>query len=149
HDRAVSARLALLAERTHSPIHILALDDLNSAKALEVVGFLWPTSRCRDLKPAFGKDRDCDRTHASGSACHNQRSALRFEPVSLERNHGKHGGIAGSADRHGVACAHARWQPHQPVALDARLLRIGTEMRLTETPAVEDDLVAGLPVRMR
>src|SRR6185437_837452 len=42
----------------------------------------------------------------------------------------------------------ARRQTHQPIALDARLRAIGAEMRLAETPAVEDDLVAGLPARM-
>ena len=68
--------------------------------------------------------------------------------VPLQRHHREHGGVAGGADRHGLARAHARRQPHQPVALDARLLAIGAEMGLAAAPAVEDDLVARLPGRV-
>ena len=74
------------------------------------------------------------------------RSGVR--PWPLERHHRQHGGIARGADRHRLARAHARRQRHQPVALDPRLLAIGAEMGLAAAPAVEDDLVAGLPVRM-
>ena len=38
--------------------------------------------------------------------------------------------------------------PHQPVAFDAGLLRIGAEMGLAQSPAIEDDIVARRPAGM-
>ena len=71
------------------------------------------------------------------------------DPGPLQRHHRQHGGIAGGADGHGFAGAHAVRQPHQPVALDARLLRIAAEVGLAAAPAVEDHLIAGFPAGMR
>ena len=48
----------------------------------------------------------------------------------------------------GLARAHRGRQAHQPIAFDSRLLRIGAEMGLAKTPAVEDDFVARLPGRV-
>src|SRR5438128_1658370 len=67
----------------------------------------------------------------------------------FQREHRKHCGEAGGADRHRLARRHAARQAHQPVALDARLLGVSAEMGLAHAPAGTDHLVAGLPLRMR
>jgi hypothetical protein len=68
--------------------------------------------------------------------------------VILERHHREHRGVARGADRHGLALAELGRQPHQPLAFDARFLAVGAEMGFAQAPAIEDDLVAGLPVRV-
>jgi hypothetical protein len=73
----------------------------------------------------------------------------RIDAGALQRHHREHGGIAGGTDRHRLARTDPRRAPHQPVAFDARFLGVGAQMRLAETPAVEDDLIARFPARMR
>ena len=88
------------------------------------------------------------RSLASGRAGDDDRAAGRRDAGALQRHHREHRGIARGADRHRFARAHAARQPHQPIAFDSRLLRIGAEMGLAKTPAVEDDFVARLPGRV-
>jgi hypothetical protein len=85
----------------------------------------------------------------AGRAGDDDAAACGRNAAALERQHRQHRGVTRGADGHRLARAHARGQPHQPVALNARLFRIGAEMGFAETPAVEDHLVAGLPQRMR
>src|SRR5262249_45932573 len=56
---------------------------------------------------------------------------------------------AGGADRHRLARAGARGQSYQPIALDPRFFGIAAEMGLAPAPAVDDDLFARPPLRMR
>src|SRR5712692_1460783 len=65
--------------------------------------------------------------------------------MMLERHHREHGGIAGGPDRHGLACAHAGGNAHEPVSFDACLLAKAAEMRLPTPPAIEDHPIASLP----
>ena len=75
------------------------------------------------------------------------RPAFGRHSVLFQRQHREHRGVAGRADRHRLARRQPFGQRHQPVAFDARFFRIGAEMRFAQAPAVDDDLVAGLPVR--
>ena len=65
--------------------------------------------------------------------------------MAFEGHHSQHCGVPGRADRHGISSSHRFRQRYEPVALDARLLGIGAEMRLATTPAIEHDFVTCFP----
>ena len=69
--------------------------------------------------------------------------------MGIEGHETEHGGVAGGADRHRLFGFQAVRQRHEPIALHPRTLGIGAEMGLAHAPAIADDLVAGLPLRMR
>ena len=117
-------------------------------RPLEIVRFFRASGRCGHLVAELGEQRDCDRADAAGGSGHDLRAALRRDAVLFQRHHRQHRGVAGGADRHGIARGHRGRQAHEPVALHPRLLGIGAEMGLAEPPTVEDHLVAGLPVGM-
>ena len=96
-------------------------------------------------KAALGEDRDSNRADAARCAGHRNRTVFGREAVPLQRHDRKHGRVARCTDRHGLTRAHAFGQRHQPVAFHSRLLGVGAKMGLAAAPAVEDDLVAGLP----
>jgi hypothetical protein len=67
--------------------------------------------------------------------------------MRLEVEHAEHRREAGGADRHRALRREAGGHRHQPVGLDARLLRIAAPMQLADAPARQDHLVAGLVAR--
>ena len=95
----------------------------------------------------LGQDRDGDRADAAGGARDHHRAAIGRDAVPLQRHDAEHRRIARGADRHGVVRRHAVGQRHQPVAIDAGAFGKCAEMRFADAPAIEDDLVALLPVR--
>ena len=66
----------------------------------------------------------------------------------LQGQHTQHGGVAGRANRHGLAWRERRWQAHQPVAFEPSFLCKAAPMHLTDTPAVVNHQVTDLPSRM-
>ncbi len=123
-------------------------DDLGRTEPLQIAGLLGASGRGCDLKATPVQNCNRDRADAAGSARDHHRSAHRGDAVALERHDREHGGIARSADRHGLAWAHLARKPHQPVPFYARPLGKAAEMGLAAAPAVENDPVARLPFRM-
>ncbi len=75
-----------------------------------------------------------------------ERTERSFE--TFERQHGQHGRVAGRPDRHGLRGGERRRPLDEPVAPDARDLRVAAQVRLAQTPAVDQHMVAWLEVRM-
>lgn len=65
-----------------------------------------------------------------------------------QRQHAQRGGVAGGPDRHGLGVGQRVGAMNEPVAIDARLLRIAAVVPLADAPAIEDDAIAGLEVGM-
>ena len=66
----------------------------------------------------------------------------------LERQHAEHGGVAGRADRHGLAGAERRRQLNELITLQTGKLRQEAPARFTQAPAVVHKTIARLPARV-
>ena len=94
----------------------------------------------------LGEEGDGDRSDPARGARDRDRPLHRRKAMPLERQHAEHRRIAGRADRHRMGKAQALGEPHQPVALDASIPCIASEMRLPEPKAVQDDSVILPPI---
>ena len=101
------------------------------------------------MPAGLGEQRDRDRADAAGRAGDDDRTIRGFQPVLLQCQNAKHRGVAGRTDRHGFGRGEPLRQRHQPIALDAALLRIGAKMGLAGAPAVQHHEIARLEVGMR
>ena len=68
--------------------------------------------------------------------------------VMLQREDAQHGRVARRADGHRLGGGKRLGQRNQPVAIQACLLRQAAPMPLTHPPAIEQDVVTHLVVRM-
>ena len=76
------------------------------------------------------------------------RALVRRLPVLFHAMDGERGGIAGGADLHGLHRRHALGNRHEAVAREARVFGIAAIDRLAQPAAVDEDLCAGLEIRV-
>ena len=139
---------ALFLERLARRGEFGAVDHGGGAQSVQVVCLVRLAGGCDHAVTQAGQQRHGHAAHAAGGAGDEHFAVTRLHAVVFQREHAQHGGVAGGADGHGGSRAQALGHAHQPVALEPRLLGQTAPMGFAHAPAVVDEGVAGLPVRV-
>ena len=138
-----------LSNGTPSSGKFASVDDLICAESSQIVAFLvGPPGGGDDAIAELVEERDCDRTHPTGSTGHEHIAPVWRDACLFQSQHAKHGGIAGSPDRHGIGSRNVLREPDKPVALDAGPLGVAAVVHLAQTIAVQHDAIPRLEARV-
>ena len=85
-----------------------------------------------------------DRANAARCARDQDLALVGRQAMIFERHDAQDGGKACRANRHGIACAKARREWHQPIGIEPCLGGITAPMGLAHPPAGQDNRVTNL-----
>ncbi|MNZ74359.1 hypothetical protein D3C78_928060 [compost metagenome] len=125
-----------------------AIDDFAGPQLLQVI-VLRGASGGRDhpvAEPA--QQGDGETADATVGAGHQNFALFRRYAIVLKGKNTQHGRVARRTDGHRLGRGKRLGQRNQPVTVQASLLRQSTPMPFTHAPAIEQDLVTDLVVRM-
>ena len=99
-----------------------------------------------NLEAEFRQKGDGNRADAAGGARDQDFTIAGFYPLLFQCHDAEHGGVTGNAHGHGISRAPVFGHGHQPITGNAGHFRKAAMVLFANTPAIENDPVAGLPV---